>query len=68
MTSTAPRVISSCMHNVELEVEEENGSMWSGGNQRSWRPFPSCYKGRITRNRGHRGWNVGSEGTEKMFD
>ena len=30
--STAPRVISSCIDNVELEVEEEEGSMWSGGN------------------------------------
>ena len=29
---TAPRVISSCMDNVELEVGDEEGSMWSGGN------------------------------------
>jgi len=29
---TAPRVISSCVDNVELEVEEEEGNMWSGGN------------------------------------
>jgi len=28
--STAPRVTSSCIDNVELEVEKEEGSMWSG--------------------------------------
>jgi len=68
--STAPRDMSSCMDNVQLEVTEEEGNMWSGGNQRSWRPFPSCYRGRMARNQGRRRWNVGSEGKDngKMVD
>jgi len=35
---------------------------------RDWRPFKSCYGGRMTRNRGDRGWNVGSEGNDNRKD
>jgi len=56
------------MDNEQLDVREEEVICGAEVIKKVGRSFLNCYRGRMARKRGHRGWNVDSEGKDNRKD